>query len=196
MYLKTVALDEATGFVADQYQADITSRGFAMNATRAWTTRPEVQRAWGEFVGTVRQGSELSARDWRLITFIAAKHIRSTYCSLEYGRQLLQDLGGTEQVMEVQRDFRSAGLSPRDVAMLDYAEKVTVDAPSISAEDVERLRQHGFSDAGIYDIAMCAAIRNLASRFFDAVGATPDQTHHDLPAELRDQLCVGRPLGV
>jgi uncharacterized peroxidase-related enzyme len=192
-YLWTVPEDEATGTIAEEYAHERQQYGYVMEATLAWTTRPEVSTAWGAFSQVVREGFTLSGRDWRLITLIAAKHIRSTYCSLVYGNALVADLGSVEQVIAVQRDFRNAGLEPRDVAMLEYAEKVTVDAPSIREADIERLREHGFTDQNIFDIALCASIRNLASRFFDAVGALPDAGLASIDPALRETMTVGRP---
>jgi uncharacterized peroxidase-related enzyme len=195
-YLRTIGDQEASGEVADVYDQERKERGYVMDATRALSTRPEVLLAWERFMAVAREGGfTLALRDWRLITLVAAKHIRSTYCSLVYGRALVEDLGSAEAVLAVERDFRSAGLSERDVAMLEYAEKVTVAAHTITEGDVERLRRQGFSDEQVFDVALCAAIRNLFSRLIDAVGATPDPDLHELePAELRAALTVGRQL--
>jgi uncharacterized peroxidase-related enzyme len=132
-------------------------------------------------------------RDWRLITFIAAKHVGSTYCSLAYGKNLLGDLASADEVVSVQADYRQANLTARDVAMLDYAEKITIAASSVSEADIGHLRDHGFTDPQISDIALCAAWRNFISRFFDAVGATPDDEYRALDPAFRDALTVGRP---
>jgi uncharacterized peroxidase-related enzyme len=193
-FLRTIGDQEASGEVADVYDQERKERGYVMDATRALSTRPEVLLAWERFMAAAREGGfTLRLRDWRLITLVAAKHIRSTYCSLVYGRALVEDLGSAEAVLAVERDFRSAGLSERDVAMLEYAEKVTVAAHTITEGDVERLRRQGFSDEQVFDVALCAAIRNLFSRLIDAVGATPDPDLHELePAELRAALTVGR----
>ena len=192
-YLQTVPDDEATGEVAKIYRQEIDASGYVPESTRALTTRPDVLAAYTSFVGAIRGGFTLPVRDWRLITLVAAKHIPSTYCSLAYGKGLLGDLGSPEAVLAVQRDFRQAGLSPRDVAMLEYAEKVTIAASKIEQADIDRLREHGFSDAQISDIALCAAWRNFVSRFFDAVGAMPDDEYRALDPSFRDALCVGRP---
>lgn len=192
-FLQTVPDDEATGEVAKIYRQEIDASGYVPESTRALTIRPDVLAAYTSFVGAIRGGFTLPARDWRLITLVAAKHIPSTYCSLAYGKGLLGDLGSPEAVLAVQRDFRQAGLMPRDVAMLEYAEKVTVAASKIEQADVDRLREHGFSDAQISDIALCAAWRNFISRFFDAVGAMPDDEYRALDPSFRDALCVGRP---
>jgi uncharacterized peroxidase-related enzyme len=196
-FLRTLSDQEASGEVADVYDQERKERGFVMEATRALTTRPEVLLAWERFTAVARDGGfTLSQRDWRLITLVAAKHVRSTYCSLVYGRALVEDLGSPAAVLAVERDFRSAGLPERDVAMLEYAEKVTVAAHTVTEDDIQRLRQQGFSDEQIFDIALCAAVRNFFSRLIDAVGALPD---HDLqglePADLRAALMVGRQVG-
>jgi uncharacterized peroxidase-related enzyme len=194
-FLKAVSDEEATGEVADIYRRQREESGYVPESSRALTIRPDVLPAYARFMATLRDKFTLSMRDWRLITLVAAKHIPSTYCSLVYGKNLIGDLGSADEVIAVQRDFRRAGLPARDVAMLEYAEKVTTSASSITQADIDRLREHGFADEQIADIALCAAFRNFVSRYFDAVGATPDAEYRALDASFRDPLCVGRPLG-
>ena len=192
-FLQTVSDEEATGEVAEIYRRQREASGYVPESTRALMTRPDVLVAYTRFMDVVRGGFTLPMRDWRLITLVAAKHIPSTYCSLAYGKGLLDDFGSPEAVLAVQRDFRRAGLAERDVTMLEYAEKVTNDAPSIDRHDIDRLRGYGFSDEQISDIALCAAFRNFISRYFDAVGATPDDEYRSLDPAFRAPLCVGRP---
>ena len=194
-FLQTIAENEATGEVAEIYRGRREAYGYVPESARALTTRPEVLVAHRHFMHTIQGGFSLPMRDWRLITFVAAQRVPSTYCSLAYGTLLLRDLASPEQVLAVQRDFRRANLSNRDVAMLDYAEKVSTAASTIAEADVERLREHGFSDEQISDIALCAAYRNFISRFFDAVGAMPDDEYRSLDPAFRHSLSVGRPFG-
>jgi uncharacterized protein YciW len=125
---------------------------------------------------------------------IAAKHIPSTYCSHVYGKQLIDDLGSKEAVLAVHRNFRTAGLSARDVEMLAYAETITQDASRITQADIDCLRAVGFPDREICDIALCAAFRCFVSRFFDATGAGTEAAFVDDDAEFRTTMSVGRPL--
>jgi uncharacterized peroxidase-related enzyme len=192
-FLRTVSDDEATGDVAEIYRQQREASGYVPESTRVLTTRSDVLVAYTRFVETIRGGFSLPMRDWRLITFVAAKHIPSTYCSLAYGKGLLGDLESPEAVLAVQSDFRHAGLSDRDVAMLEYAEQITNDASKIDQQDIDRLHEHGFSDEQISDIALCAAFRNFISRYFDAVGSTPDDEYRALEPSFRDRLIVGRP---
>ena len=193
MYLQTVSPDQAEGDVAAIYTAEIAQLGFVMEATRCWTTRPEVLPLFEHFSEGVKANFSLGMRGWRLITFIAAKQVPSTYCSHVYARTLTRDLG-RDQVLAIQRDFRHAGLSARDVAMLAYAEQVARDASQVTRGHIDALREHGFSDVEISDIALCASIRSFVSRFFDATGATPEPVFLDGDPEFRQAMTVGKPL--
>ncbi|MBS4048763.1 MAG: peroxidase-related enzyme [Alphaproteobacteria bacterium] len=193
MYLKTIEENGAAGKVAEIYAAQKAQLGFVMSAAQCLTTREDLLPAYTDFVNMMRGGFTLSQRDWRIITLIAAREVRSTYCSMVYGKQLIADLGSKEMVLAVQRDFRSAGLSDRDVAMLVYAEKVARDATRVTQADIDALRAAGFTDANISDIALCAAFRCFIGRFFDAVGAGPEAAFIDDDPAWRDTLTVGKP---
>lgn len=192
MYLETISDDQATGRIAEIYAGQKARMGFVMAASRCFTARPDLLPIYNDFIDQVRAGFSLSTRDWRLITLIAAKHVPSTYCSYVYGKQLVEDFGSKEAVLAVHRNFRDAGLSPRDVAMLAYAEKVARNASAITEADIGRLRRVGFTDCNIADIALCAAFRCFVARFFDAVGAGPEATFIDDDEDLRAALTVGK----
>lgn len=193
MFLKTVDPADATGDVAEIYAKETASIGFVMEATRCWTTRPEVLPLYEAFTEGVKANFSLGLRGWRLITFIAAKQVPSTYCSHVYARSLARDLGKA-QVLAIQRDFRNAGLGARDVAMLAYAEQVARDASKVTQGDIDALREVGFSDVEISDIALCASMRAFMSRFFDATGASPEPLFLDEDEEFRTAMTVGKPI--
>jgi uncharacterized peroxidase-related enzyme len=192
VFLQTIAEEEATGRVAEIYETQKSQLGFVMEAAKCFTARADLLPIYTDFSEKIRSGFSLGLREWRLITLIAAKHIPSTYCSYVYGKQLIGDLGSKEAVIAVQRDFRTAGLSDRDVEMLAYAETITKDASRISQLDVDRLRSVGFTDQEICDIALCAAFRCFVSRFFDAVGAGPEAAFIDADEEFRTTMGVGQ----
>jgi uncharacterized peroxidase-related enzyme len=192
MFLKTIGEEDATGRIAEVYRAQKAQNGFVMSALQCWTARPDLLPIYLEFSDKIRAGFSLSPRDWRLITLIAAKHVPSTYCSHVYGRQLIADFGSKEAVLAVQRDFRAADLSERDVEMLGYAETISKDASLVTHEQIERLRSVGFTDVQICDIALCAAFRAFVARFFDATGAGPEPAFVDTDADFRSAMTVGR----
>jgi alkylhydroperoxidase family enzyme len=98
-----------------------------------------------------------------------------------------------EQVEAIARDFRSAGLTAPEVAMMDYAQKIALHAYKVIPEDIDRLRTHGLSDETILDVALTAAARCFFSKLLDAIGAEPDQEYGEMPSTLLDALTTGRP---
>ena len=66
-------------------------------------------------------------------------------------------------------DWRSAALSPADLALCDYAEKLTRDPAQMREADVETLRGHGFDDVAIHDAIQVVSYFNYINRVADAV---------------------------
>jgi uncharacterized peroxidase-related enzyme len=192
MFLRTIVEDDAIGGVAEIYEKQKSQLGFIMAATQCFTARPDLLPIYTDFSNKIRAGFSLGVREWRLITLVAAKHIPSTYCAYVYSQQLIADLGSKQAVLAVHRDFRTAGLSDKDVAMLAYAEKIVLNASGIAESDIDGLRSAGFTDQQICDIALCAAFRCFVSRFFDAVGAGPEAAFIDDDTEFRTAMTVGR----
>jgi alkylhydroperoxidase family enzyme len=197
MYIKTIDPSDATGEIARMYEGDIQSMGMVMNATSCWSALPEAGPVAEHLLHTARGNFSLGLKAWRLIVLIVAKHVPSTYCTQVYSKILQARHGLTRQeVAEIQRDFRTApALTPAEVAMLAYAEQIAIDASRIGPADIAALRAAGFSDRNIADIAFCAAHRAFVSRYFDAVGATPEAEFLDPDPEFRAQMTVGKPLG-
>ncbi len=192
MFIETIGDDEATGEIAEIYAEEKKALGFVMEGTRCWTARPDLLPMVDHLLNTARASFSLGLRGWRLITLIAAKHIPSTYCSHVYARSLVKDLGSKERVLAVHRNFRNAGLSGKEVAMLAYARQVTIDASKTTQADIDALRAAGFSDVNIADIAFCAAFRCFMSRYFDATGAQPEPFFFDEDPEFREAMTVGK----
>jgi len=191
-FIRTVPAEQATGTLQELYDNDLQSLGYIANYTKAMSLRPDVIAAWRNLIGTIRPKMRL--RRYELVTFAAASALRCTYCLLAHGAVLRKNFFTAEQVAAIARDYRHAGLEPEEVAVMSFAEKVTLDAHSITLQDVEALRQRGLTDEEIVDIVLAASARNFFSKFLDAVGASPDAVYLDLEPELREALVRGRPL--
>ncbi len=191
MYLRTISDDEATGEVAELFAAERATMGTVMEATRCWSARPDMLLPIERLLHQMRNDFSLGLLNFRLITFIAAKHVPSSYCSHVYFRSL-SGMIGRDQVLAIHRDYRNAGLTEQQVEMLAYAEQITRDASKITEADIQRLRAVGFTDLNIADIALAASYRNFMSRYFDAVGATAEAGFLDEDPEVRAELAVGK----
>ena len=97
------------------------------------------------------------------------------------------------ELAAIAQDFRHAGLSPAEVAMMSFAQKVISNTHAISEQDFDALHQHGFSDAEIFDIVLAASARSFFTKTIDSVGAVPDEAYLALGPELVELLSMGRP---
>jgi len=70
----------------------------------------------------------------------------------------------------VASDYRQADLSAADRAMLDFAIRLTKEQWTVTDEDVEALRGHGFDDVAIHDIVQVTALFNYYTRLADGLG--------------------------
>ena len=73
-----------------------------------------------------------------------------------------------------QEDYRSANLTPREVALLDYAVKLSTHPLDVQREDLDILRGHGFNDEQIVDAVHCIGYFNFINRVLDGLGIDPE----------------------
>ena len=85
-------------------------------------------------------------------------------------------------------DWRQADLDEAEQAMLAYVEKLTLQPWEIASQDLEALREVGFSDRAIGDIAIHAALFAFFNRIVDGLGGRLD------PGMAREALRLGWPL--
>lgn len=185
--LKTAADDEVTGLAAELYAEDLASLGYVPPHTRAMALNPEAVRAFEALVRSVAPG--LGMRRYELVTLAAAGAIGSEACRLAHGNKSLKYIDA-EELERVARDFRTAGLPPDEVAMMEFAERLSRDSSTMTEQDAAVLREHGFSDREIVDIALAAAARNFYSRSLHALGVEVD-VPPALSPRLKDALLAG-----
>jgi uncharacterized peroxidase-related enzyme len=188
-FIQTVSEDQATGAVADLYREEEERFGYLPNLARAFSSRPEAYEAWRQLIDTIRGAMDL--RRYELATIAAAAQLRSSYCALAHGSVLLKQFMDSDELQAVLSDHRNAGLDETEVAVMDLAEKVAVDATSVTQEDIDRLRALGLSDADIVDVVLAAAARCFFSKALDALGARPDARYAELEPGIREALTVG-----
>jgi uncharacterized peroxidase-related enzyme len=187
--LRTTPESEASGLTAKIYDDDMQSLGYVTTHTKTIAVNPQAYEAFEALLGTITAG--MDPRRYELVTLAAAAAIGSTHCRLAHGRKALKTIPEAE-LLRIARDFRNAGLPPAEVAMMEYAEKLSSNAGDMTKADGLRLREHGFSDKEIMDITLAAAARNYLSRSVLALGVELDRPP-TLSSELQEALLA--PLG-
>ncbi len=73
-------------------------------------------------------------------------------------------------MIAIRTDYKSAELTPKDLAMLAFVEKLTLHAYRITEADHLVLKSHGFDEQGIVQITLLASWFNYINRVADALG--------------------------
>ena len=192
-FISTTTPAAATGEVRAMYARQQRSWGFVPNYARPFSHRPEVMSLWADLQRGIR--SNVDRRRFELVTFAAARALRSSYCSLAHGQALLEWFDAHEvRVMAEAGPENAEFLSVEERAMLAYAARAATSPHKVTAGEIANLRAHGFADDEIFDIAALATARAFFSGVVEALGGEADSSFLGMDERLRDALSVGRPI--
>jgi uncharacterized peroxidase-related enzyme len=153
--------------------------GFLPNVLAAYSFDEKKLRAFiGFYNELMLEDSPLGKLEREMIAVVVSSANRCYYCQVAHG-QAVRELSGDPVLGELLvMNYRAASLTPRQRAMLDFAHKLTVSPDAIVEADRQSLRDAGFDDRSIWDIASVAAFFNLSNRMATAVDMMPNAEYH------------------
>lgn len=155
--------------------------GFVPNVLQAYSFDINKLNGFSAMYNDLMLGeSGLSKLEREMIAVVVSSINHCFYCLTAHGaavRQLSGDpLLGEALVM----NYRAADLSARHKAMLGFAELMTEASHKIEESDRQVLRDAGFSDRDIWDIASVVGFFNMSNRVSSAVDKQPNTEYHSL----------------
>lgn len=155
--------------------------GFIPNVFLGYTIRPTHFTHWFNHFREITQGEgELTLAEREMIAVVVSNENGCLYCLVSHGADLRVKLGDPILADRITFDYQKAGLDEATMAMLDYAAKITVSPLDCGEGDIEYMRQLGFSDQKIFDIAEIAAMYNFTNRLASATGMIPNAEYHGM----------------
>jgi uncharacterized peroxidase-related enzyme len=153
--------------------------GMLPNVLAAYAFDEKKLRAFTDMYNDLMLGdSGLSKLEREMIAVAVSSVNHCYYCLVAHGAAVRQ-LSGDPQLGEMMAmNYRAADLSPRHRAMLDFAVKLTVAPAAVEEADREALRQAGFGERDIWDIAAVASFFNMSNRMASAVDMRPNREYH------------------
>ena len=122
--------------------------------------------------------SGLSKLEREMIAVVVSSINRCWYCQVAHGAAV-RALSGDPALGEAMvMNWRAAKLDARQSAMLAFAEKVTKASAEIVEADRQTLRDQGFTDRDIFDIAAVTGFYNMSNRVASATGMEPNPEYH------------------
>jgi uncharacterized peroxidase-related enzyme len=149
--------------------------GFVPNVFLALARRPEEFRAFFGYHNALMEKEGGLTKGEREMVVVATSAINQCiYCVVAHGAILRIREKNPLIADQVAANYRKADITPRQKAMLAFAEKVTTRAYEINDADYDRLREHGFDDEDIWDIGAIAALFGLSNRMANMANIRPN----------------------
>jgi uncharacterized peroxidase-related enzyme len=179
--LQVPAEDEVPDEVKELWAKPLERLGFVPNVLRVFALRPNHLLAWWAYYDELMRGeSGLTKAQREMIAVVVSATNRCHYCVVSHSaalRKLTEDPAFVDQLAT---GYKYAKLDDRERAMLDFAVKLTEVSDRCDEEDVEALREAGWNDEEIMDIAQVAAMFNFTNRLASGLGWVPNPEYFSL----------------
>ncbi len=149
--------------------------GFVPNVFLVLAHRPDEFRAFFAYHDALMEkegGLTKAEREMIVVATSAANQCLS--CVIAQGAVLRIRAKNAHVADQVATNYRKADITPRQVAMLDFALKVSRDAERVGEADFAAARAHGFSDEDAWDIGAIAALFALSNRMAHLTDMRPN----------------------
>jgi uncharacterized peroxidase-related enzyme len=179
--LHVPAEDEVPDEVKELWAKPLEKLGFVPNVLRVFALRPQhLLRWWSYYDELLRGESGLTKAQRELIAVVVSVTNRCHYCIVSHSAALRKLTKDPELVDQLATGYKYAPLEPRERAMLDFAVKLTQAPADCTDADVDALRDAGWTDEDIFDIAQVAAMFNFTNRLASGLDWEPNPEYFSL----------------
>ncbi len=162
------------------------STGFVPNVFLVLAHRPAEFRAFFAYYDALmtRDGG-LTKVDREMIVVATSSLNHCHYCVVSHGALLRIFSKDPLVADQVAINYRRADITPRQMAMLDFAVLMATDSHLASEDDFEELRTHGFTDDDIWDIGAITALFALSNRMANLTAMRPNDEFYSMARQPR-----------
>jgi uncharacterized peroxidase-related enzyme len=137
---------------------------------RVLVQAPEILRARTALFNESLRGEGLDRQDRELAAVGSSRATGCVYCASVHARAysgLIHDKTVVQQVLDEGTD---APIADREQAVVQFSAKLALDPNALGSSDIQPLRDQGFTDEEILDIAHSAAVFANANRLMLTLG--------------------------
>lgn len=155
--------------------------GLVPNVLIAYAFDEKKLEAFSTFYNELMLGeSELDKLDREIIAVVVSAINHCHYCLTAHGAAVRQLSGDPNFGETIAQNWRAAGLDAKRTAMLDFVVKLTERPDTIVEADRQALRDAGYSNRAIFDIASVAAFFAMSNRVASATDMKPNAAYHGM----------------
>ena len=179
-------IEELPDDVRERIEAETERAGFTPNVFPAFAYRPSHFRAFFAYHDALVEDTALEREEIEMIIVTVSGVNDCYYCIVAHGALLR--IYGEDPLLadQLAANHRAADLSETHRAMLDVAVTLTESPGKVDSSDIERLRDVGFSERAVWDIASVTAYYNLSNRMANFADMRPNEEFHTLGRPMPD----------
>ena len=180
-WLRVPSEEELPPEVRELWQPSLEKLGFVPNVLRLYALRPDNLVAWNAWYEVAMKGdSGLTKAEREMIAVVVSVANDCAYCIAAHGAALRKLTKDPALADAIAVDHATAAIEPRVQAMLDYALKLTLRPTEMTEDDVSGLREAGWSDEDVMDVAEVTGLFNMSNRMASGLGWRPNPEYDAL----------------
>ncbi|WEX11153.1 peroxidase-related enzyme [Chelativorans sp. AA-79] len=167
--------------IAERILAVQEKSGFVPNVFLVLAHRPDEFRAFFAYHDALMDKPGNLTKAEREMIVVATSNINQCqYCVVAHGAILRIRAKDPLIADQVAINYRKADVTPRQMAMLDFAMKVSQRAYEVDEEDMDVLKAHDFTEEDAWDIAAIAAFFGMSNRLANVTSMRPNDEFYSL----------------
>ena len=161
----------------ERYAAVEERSGFLPNVFGALAWRPAEAAAFFAYHDALmdKETPGLSKGDRELIVVATSAANDCLYCVVAHGAIARIRTRDPYLADQVAVDWRKAPLSPRMHAVLEVAVRLAVEPATVTAADLDRLREHGLTEDDVWDVGSIVGLFALSNRLAHWAAIPPNE---------------------
>jgi uncharacterized peroxidase-related enzyme len=164
----------------DRIEAESERAGFTPNVFLAMAYRPKQARAFFDYHDALLEETALEREEIEMVIVTVSGVNDCLYCIVAHGALCRIYADAPMLAEQLVANHRTADVSETHRAMLDFAVKLTEEPEKVDEADLERLREHGFSQEAIWDIGNVVSFYNLSNRMAHLADMRPNAEFYTL----------------
>ncbi|ELY61698.1 peroxidase-like protein [Natronococcus amylolyticus DSM 10524] len=154
--------------------------GFTPNVFSAFAYKPSHFRAFFEYHDALVEDTALEREEIEMIVVAVSGVNHCYYCNVAHGALVRIYADDPLLADQLVANYRTADINDAHRTMLDVAVKLTERPTELEEADLEALREAGFGEEALWDIASVTAFYNLSNRLAMFAGMRPNDEFHTL----------------
>ena len=170
-WIKQVQSSDAEGKLKDVYQDLEKSRGKISNIMKIQSLDPKTMKIHLDmYLSIMFNNSTLNREERELIALVVSSINNCSYCINHHAEALNVYWKDEAKVNLLISDYKSIEFTIRTLALLNYAEKLTITPGLVNEFDVQNLRIHDINDEDILNINLVISYFNFVNRIANGLG--------------------------